>query len=275
MKSTRLLVIALAVAVATTGVAAAAGASSTNGQGNGHGDEPHAGAAGTSVDVTRTNESVVLTVRTHGEPLQGVTVSADDEELGTTDENGSVELPSDVGGELTLSFQGSLEGHVVLDVGGDSIRVVDREFPRAAEAMGAEAADAVSKTTGNPATNDTDGGAGTQSDARAHENQRPTDADDRGASSGGADAGQGPPTEMPEQVPDRVTEIHRTIQSFIDGSLEGPLGEALSGIAGGDASQTGRDAGQSDQAASESGQPSHAGTDAGQGSTAGSPGQAA
>ncbi len=274
MKSTRLLAIALAVAVATTGVAAAAGAGSTNGQGNGHGDEPHAGGSGVSVDVTRTNESVVLTLRHHGEPLQGVTVSADGEELGTTDANGSVALPSDVDGRLSLSFQGSLEGNVVLDVDGDSVRVVNRDVPRAAEAMGAEAADAVSKTTGNPATNDADADAGTQSDARPHENQRRAGADERGDRSDGEAASQGPPTEMPEQVPDRVSEIHRTIQSFIDGTLEGPLGETLSGIAGGDASETGSDAGQPDQAGAESGQPSHAGPDAGQGSPD-SPGQAA
>ena len=36
--------------------------------------------------------------------------------------------------------------------------------------------------------------------------------------------GQGPPSDMPEDVPDRVVEIHVLIQSFLDGELEAPSG---------------------------------------------------
>lgn len=41
---------------------------------------------------------------------------------------------------------------------------------------------------------------------------------------------QGPPTSLPEQVPDHVSRIHDLIRQFIDGSLDGNLGDAISGV---------------------------------------------
>lgn len=49
----------------------------------------------------------------------------------------------------------------------------------------------------------------------------------------GADRGQGPPTDLPDQVPDHVEEIHDTIRKHINGTLDGSLGEAVSDIASG------------------------------------------
>lgn len=49
----------------------------------------------------------------------------------------------------------------------------------------------------------------------------------------GADRGQGPPTDLPDQVPDHVEEIHDTIREHINGTLDGSLGEAVSDIASG------------------------------------------
>jgi hypothetical protein len=44
----------------------------------------------------------------------------------------------------------------------------------------------------------------------------------------------GPSGGLPEQAPDHVSEIHETIQSHLDGSIEN-LGQALSDLLGGDA----------------------------------------
>ncbi|MFB6070489.1 MAG: hypothetical protein ABEJ76_05640 [Halanaeroarchaeum sp.] len=49
-----------------------------------------------------------------------------------------------------------------------------------------------------------------------------------------ADNGWGPPVELPDVVPEHVSDVHRTIQSFLDGSLDGPLGEALRDLLGPD-----------------------------------------
>jgi hypothetical protein len=55
----------------------------------------------------------------------------------------------------------------------------------------------------------------------------------------------GPPSELPDPVPDFVGDIHDQIRSFIDGNVEN-LGEAVSGIAGGDNAESGDDAGDGD-----------------------------
>ncbi|WP_229111677.1 hypothetical protein [Halapricum desulfuricans] len=55
----------------------------------------------------------------------------------------------------------------------------------------------------------------------------PHASDDRGPN---ADHDRGPPTDMPEQVPDFVTEIHETINQFLDGELEGDLGSSIAEI---------------------------------------------
>ncbi|MFB6073771.1 MAG: hypothetical protein ABEJ89_02020 [Haloarculaceae archaeon] len=43
---------------------------------------------------------------------------------------------------------------------------------------------------------------------------------------------RGPPIDLPAQVPDFVSEIHHMIRQFLDGSLGGSLGDAVSGVAG-------------------------------------------
>ncbi|WP_277553884.1 hypothetical protein [Halobaculum limi] len=55
---------------------------------------------------------------------------------------------------------------------------------------------------------------------------------------GNDDAQAGPPTDLPEQVPDFVSQIHDQIRSFIDGSVDN-LGDAVSGIAGGENADSG------------------------------------
>jgi len=48
----------------------------------------------------------------------------------------------------------------------------------------------------------------------------------------------GPPNDLPGPVPDFVEDLLGSIQQFIDGALEGDLGDAVSGIAG-DSSESG------------------------------------
>lgn len=47
-------------------------------------------------------------------------------------------------------------------------------------------------------------------------------------------ADAGPNAELPEQVPDHVSAIHDRISSFLDGTLEGSLGDAISEVTPGD-----------------------------------------
>jgi hypothetical protein len=59
------------------------------------------------------------------------------------------------------------------------------------------------------------------------------------AGANGDDPGQaGPPTDLPDPVPEFVSDIHDRIRSFIDGNVD-DLGEAVSGIAGGDDADAG------------------------------------
>lgn len=46
--------------------------------------------------------------------------------------------------------------------------------------------------------------------------------------------GQGPPDDLPDRAADKVEEIHDTIRQFVNGTLEGPLGESVSEVASGD-----------------------------------------
>lgn len=48
---------------------------------------------------------------------------------------------------------------------------------------------------------------------------------------------QGPPADMPGPVPDHVTQIHETINDFLSGDSDGPLGHALSDLLGGQQSE--------------------------------------
>ena len=43
----------------------------------------------------------------------------------------------------------------------------------------------------------------------------------------------GPPVDMPSQVPDHVSEIHALIGQFIEGDLDGSLGDEIRGVLGG------------------------------------------
>ena len=72
-------------------------------------------------------------------------------------------------------------------------------------------------------------------DDRSDADDRPDVADER---AGDAD-GVGPADGLPEQAADHVSEIHETIQSFLDGDV-GHLGDALSGlVSNGDAADDG------------------------------------
>ncbi|MFB6173522.1 MAG: hypothetical protein ABEI39_02675 [Halobacteriales archaeon] len=86
-------------------------------------------------------------------------------------------------------------------------------------------------------------------DADAADNSEPDDADKesdarRGPpadlpAAGAADAAegsQGPPVDMPEQVPDFVNDVHETIGTHIDGTIDGAqsLGERISALTPGD-----------------------------------------
>ncbi|WP_049924502.1 hypothetical protein [Halopiger djelfimassiliensis] len=42
--------------------------------------------------------------------------------------------------------------------------------------------------------------------------------------------GQGPTVDLPEQVPDHVSAVHERISSFLSGTLDGSLGDAVSEV---------------------------------------------
>lgn len=46
----------------------------------------------------------------------------------------------------------------------------------------------------------------------------------------GTSDGQGPPTDLPDQVPDHVEKIHNKIVQFLNGDFGGNLGEVISGL---------------------------------------------
>lgn len=73
-----------------------------------------------------------------------------------------------------------------------------------------------------------DDAASNETDA-AMPRERPENASD-------AVADRGPPSEMPEQAADHVSEIHDTIDSFLNDEVDN-LGDALSGLLGGDGEQ--------------------------------------
>jgi hypothetical protein len=123
-----------------------------------------------------------------------------------------------------------------------SVRVAHGDRSPAAEAVGASAANAVSRSA-PPADapgrwNETTDAGGPPAAATG---------DQRGHDATGADAAarRGPPADLPDAVPDRVGEIHRTISSFLDGTLDGTLGAAFRTLGGqSDAGQS--NAGQAD-----------------------------
>lgn len=89
-----------------------------------------------------------------------------------------------------------------------------------------------------PANVPDNAGAGNAGHGVGHD-ARDTNRNEHAASAphGKADSDhvQGPPIDLPEQVPDHVAQIHDLIRQFIDGTLEGSLGEAVSSVVGHDA----------------------------------------
>jgi hypothetical protein len=224
MNATRPLVIALAVLAVTTGVAAAAGP----GIADSPADAPDAQTGRVQVDATTISDTVTLTVSHRGEPLQGAAVVADSSRVGTTDANGTVTVP--VADRLTVRFHdGVTDRRLVLAVDDGSVRVVHGDGSPAAEAVGASAANAVSRSA-PPA--DAPGRSNETTDAGGL--PAAATGDQRGHDAPGADAAvrRGPPADLPDAVPDRVGEIHRTIRSFLDGTLDGTLGESLRTLGG-------------------------------------------
>lgn len=88
------------------------------------------------------------------------------------------------------------------------------------------------------------GNAPAPTNADDNANERHDNADERHDRSGNGTAaandeadernGGGPNVELPDQVPDHVSAIHDQISSFLDGDLEGPLGDAVSEVTPGD-----------------------------------------
>jgi len=72
-------------------------------------------------------------------------------------------------------------------------------------------------------------------------------AADRGNGSAPADGEQGPPTDMPANVPDHVTQIHETINGFLNGEVD-DLGNALSELLGGEDAGDASEVNESDDA---------------------------
>ena len=60
--------------------------------------------------------------------------------------------------------------------------------------------------------------------------ERPDAAANGSENAGDAPAGQGPPTDMPEQVPDHVVRIHEMIDAFLSGDLDGALGPQIADV---------------------------------------------
>jgi hypothetical protein len=81
------------------------------------------------------------------------------------------------------------------------------------------------------AANQHDAAAGTNANANATAATGPA-ADDRAA------AQRGPPVDMPDPVPDFVSDIHQTIQNYLNGSID-DLGAALGDVTpGGESTDT-------------------------------------
>jgi hypothetical protein len=100
--------------------------------------------------------------------------------------------------------------------------------------------------------NANDAGDGMPADAGAPDDLgNASDAADN-ASDANANASErrGPPTDMPEPVPDHVSQIHETINSWLDGDTEGSLGEMISDIVGGDGAADENADGQADETSS-------------------------
>lgn len=74
----------------------------------------------------------------------------------------------------------------------------------------------------------------------------------------------GPPVDMPSQVPDHVSEIHALIGQFVEGDLDGSLGDAIRGVLGGQERGAQQDGERSNAGQASPDQPSAGQSNAGQ-----------
>lgn len=69
---------------------------------------------------------------------------------------------------------------------------------------------------------------GTSADEAAENGSAAAENRDENGSAAADEHAQGPPDNLPEPVPDHVGQIHDLVRQFLNGSLEGSLGEAIS-----------------------------------------------
>lgn len=111
------------------------------------------------------------------------------------------------------------------EIGAIAIVVLLITAGAAAAAPGNAPDDAGEGTVPPFAGNDVDDRAQNDTDAKA-----PADEARENGMEERHEPAQGPPTALPEQVPDHVSQIHDLIRQFIDGSRDGNLGDAISGV---------------------------------------------
>jgi hypothetical protein len=103
----------------------------------------------------------------------------------------------------------------------------------AAAAIPGQAADQAHSNANDDGT-DAGPGAGAPDDAGAADEAG--NATDNESADAGENASErrGPPEDMPSQAPDHVSQIHETINDWLDSDKEGSLGDMISDIVGGD-----------------------------------------
>jgi len=118
--------------VALVGVLVAAGAvtaAATGLPGAGSDDEEEQGPRGVDVAATHDNGTVTVTVTTDGSGVENVTVLADDEEVGTTDANGTVAFETNDSEELELELHKSgFEGELEYVLRNGSLLLLEEEY---------------------------------------------------------------------------------------------------------------------------------------------------
>jgi hypothetical protein len=147
-----------------------------------------------SVDASYDNGTVALEVADNGTGVSNVSVTANGEDVGDTDENG------------TLAFDWSpseQENETETDTN-------ETENETETETHEVDLVLEKDNTTRELTLTYEDGTL-----TREQEEER-----------------EGPPTDMPEQVPSHVEAIHQLIGKFLQGDLDAPLGELVSDVAG-------------------------------------------
>lgn len=87
------------------------------------------------------------------------------------------------------------------------------------------------------APDDASNGADDAADLDDDTNETATDETEAAGPTERSDRAGGPPESLPAQVPEHVGEIHDAIRSFLDGSMDGSLGETLQNITPDDETQ--------------------------------------